>query len=88
MSLVGTLLAKRGGKIIASAIGAVLAGGITSIALLQPAVEKAADYGAKTVELYCNLPAVDRDRFRAEVNERLESLGADVAVRCPVDGGR
>lgn len=83
-----TLLAKRGAKLIAGAVATLVAGGITSISLLQPAVEKAADYGAKTVALYCNLPAVDRDRFRAEVNERLQSLGADVAVRCPVDGGR
>lgn len=83
-----TLLAKRGVKLVSGAVAALLAGGITTISLLQPAVEKAADYGAKTVELYCSLPSIDRDRFRAEVNERLEALGADVRVTCPVDGGR
>lgn len=85
MSLKG-FFAKRGAKLVTAALGAVLAGGVTSIAFLQPAVEKAADYGAKTVEAYCNLPAVDRDRFRAEVNERLEALGADVRVTCPAGG--
>jgi hypothetical protein len=88
MNFLAKFLAKRSGKIVAAVLGTALVGGVTSIQMLQPAVEKAADYGAKTVELYCNLPAVDRDRFRAEVNERLQALGADVAVRCPVDGGR
>jgi hypothetical protein len=88
MNFIAKILAKRGGKIIAAVLGSVLVGGVTSIQMLQPAVEKAADYGAKTVELYCGLPSVDRDRFRAEVNERLQALGADVRVTCPVDGGR
>lgn len=77
-------LAKRAGKLITAALGAVVAGGITSIQLLQPAVEKAADYGAKSVELYCQLPAVDRARFRDEVNERLAvGVRASVTVACP-----
>lgn len=84
-------LAKRAGKVIAAALGTVLAGGITSIAVLQPAVEKTADYAASAIEGYCKLPAVDRTRFRDEVNERLQKQGnplfASVAITivCPAD---
>lgn len=92
MNPIGKFLAKRSGKIIAGALGTLLAGGITSIAMLQPAVEKAADYGAKAVGLYCKLPAVDRERFRTEVEERLQvqALAAQtnvaaIRVTCPLD---
>lgn len=92
MNLIGGFLAKRSGKIIAGALTTLLAGGITSIAMMQPAVEKAADYGAKAVKLYCKLPAVDRERFRTEVEERLivqatadKSNVAAVRVTCPLD---
>lgn len=85
------LIAKRIAKIAAGGIGALLAavGGITSIGVLQPAVEKAADYAAKAVESYCELPLVDRSRFRDEVNERLANaaipLPARIEVTCPTD---
>lgn len=76
-------------RVAAGGIGAVLAavGGLTSISALQGAVEKASDYGARAVAIYCELPPVDRDRFRAEVNERLllDAPGAAVQVTCPAD---
>lgn len=82
-------ISKRLAKLISGGLGAVLAaiGGITTIEALQPAVEKASDYGAKAVELYCELPAVDRARFRAEVDERLAASGfvGQISVRCPAD---
>lgn len=76
--------AKR--KLASVGIGGVLAafGGITALGVLQPAVEKASDYGAKAVSIYCELPAVDRDRFRSEVAERLPA-GYAVRVSCPAD---
>ena len=84
------LFVKR--KVLAGGVGALLAaiGGLTSLKVLQPAVERAADYGAKAVALYCELPAVDRERFRAEVNERLAANpatfgAADVRVTCSSD---
>jgi hypothetical protein len=91
------LLTKRFSKVAGGGIGAILAaiGGITSIQVLQPAVEKASDYAAKTVELYCELPEVDRIRFRTEVMERLlarsielGTTSADVRVSCPLDTRR
>lgn len=83
------LIQARLSKIIGGGLGALFAaiGGVTTIGVLQPAVEKASDYGAKAVELYCELPAVDRARFRAEVEERLAAAGfvGQISVRCPAD---
>lgn len=83
------LLSKKIAKLAGGGIGAILAaiGGITSVQVLQPAVEKASDYAAATVQLYCGLPTVDRARFRSEVQERLaaEAFDAEVSVTCPQD---
>jgi hypothetical protein len=85
------LLANKVARLTAGGLGALLAaiGGLTSLAYLQPAVEKSADYAAKAVTLYCKLPLVDRRRFRTEVNERIagKTSGeiATVTVRCPGD---
>lgn len=81
-------------KIAGLGLGGILAaiGGFTSIEWVQPAVEKASDYAASTVRLYCELPSVDRERFRSEVMERLELVAvktgttvAEVRVLCPLD---
>lgn len=83
------LIAKRLTKLAGGGIGAVLAaiGGLTSVQWLQPAVEKASDYAASTVRAYCELPLIDRERFRLEVTERLEakSFAGGVSVTCPQD---
>jgi len=83
------LIANKFAKLAGGGIGAILAaiGGLTSLQVLQPAVEKASDYAASTVELYCELPVVDRARFRAEVAERLaaKAFAAQVSVSCPGD---
>lgn len=85
-ALLAKILKARLAKVAAGGLGAVLAtiGGITSIGVLQPAVERSSDYAAKAVEMYCELPIVDRERFRAEVNERLGTT-ALITVRCAVD---
>lgn len=99
-AIVAALARKHVAKLLAGGVGAILAaiGGVTTIKAVQPAVEKASDYGARAVEIYCELPQVDRDRFRSEVMERLteraRSLGtssADIRVTCPLEvlsGGR
>lgn len=88
------IIARRLAKYAGGGIGALLAaiGGITSIGALQPAVEKTSDAAAKTVELYCELPLLDRERFRSEIMERLNTLAlangtsaATVRVTCPLD---
>jgi hypothetical protein len=89
MNLAQKLIAARLGKILAGGLGTILAtiGGITSIKAVQPVVEKASDYGAKAVMYYCELPLVDRQRFHAEVFERLQNAGfaGSVVVSCPAD---
>lgn len=84
--LLAKLLKARLAKLAAGGVGALLAaiGGVTTIGALQPAVEKSSDYAARAVEMYCELPLVDRDRFRAEVNERLGAT-ALITVRCALD---
>lgn len=83
------LIAKRVAKIAAGGLGAILAaiGGLTTIGVLQPAVERAADYGAQAVQIYCELPPVDRARFGDEVSERLAAVAfaGEVRVVCPAD---
>lgn len=78
--LFARILSKQAAKLAGMGVGTLLAaiGGLTSVKSLQPVVERASDYAAKTVELYCELPLVDRERFRAEVHER---LGEGYAVR-------
>jgi hypothetical protein len=97
MNFLRRLIQARLTKAAGAGLGALLAaiGGVTSIQVLQPAVEKASDYGARAAEIYCELPLVDRERFRSEVLERLvaraQETGSgtiDVRVSCPVDGGR
>jgi hypothetical protein len=82
-------IANRLTKVAAGGIGAILAaiGGVTTIGVLQPAVEKAADYGARAVRGYCELPLSDRERFRDEVRERLDAVAfnGEVRVICPSD---
>lgn len=77
------LLTRQVAKLAGMGIGAILAaiGGLTSIQQLQPVVERASDYAAKTVKLYCELPLIDRERFRMEVHERLGE-GYVVRVDC------
>jgi hypothetical protein len=81
------ILSRKFAKLVGGGLGTVLAaiGGLTSIQWAQPAVEKASDYGARVVDLYCELPAVDRQRFRVEVRERLASSGNAVTVSCAAD---
>lgn len=83
------LIAARFAKLAAGGVGAILAaiGGLTTISALQPAVEKASDYAAKTVQIYCELPLGDRQRFRDEVRERFAAVAfnGDVRVTCPSD---
>lgn len=87
--LIEALLKARFGKLLAGGLGAVLAaiGGLTTMEALQPDVEKAADLAARGVVLYCELPRMDRDRFRSEVLERLSDAKVPAAVRvvCPQD---
>lgn len=85
------ILTNRAAKIVGGGLATLLSliGGITSFEAVQPAVEKASDYAAKAVELYCHLPAIDRERFRAEVDERLIASSvppaAQLRVICPAD---
>lgn len=81
------LLAKKLAKFAGGGIGTILAaiGGVTSFQWAQPAVEKASDYGARAVDIYCELPSVDRQRFRTEVAERLALSGNAVSVSCVAD---
>ena len=91
MNILAKLLQHKFSKLTGKSVAALLAaiGGVTSYQALQPAVEKASDYGAKAVGIYCALPLVDRQRFRDEVNERLasstETQKATVRVTCPTD---
>lgn len=93
MSLAQTIIRNQIARLAAGGIGAILAaiGGVTTIDALQPAVEKASDAAAKTLELYCKLPEIDRMRFRSEVMERAQEVAratnataADVRVTCPL----
>jgi hypothetical protein len=81
------LFSRQFAKLAGGSLGAILAaiGGLTSIQWAQPAVEKASDYGARAVDIYCELPEVDRARFRVEVSERLATSGNAVDVRCAGD---
>lgn len=89
------LLQNQLAKWTAGGVFAFLAavGGVTSMQWAQPAVEKTADYAARAVVLYCKLPAVDRQRMRAEVLERLAvstqagELEAGVSPRVTIECG-
>lgn len=74
-------------KVTAGGLGAILAavGGFTSISALQPAVDKATDYAARGISMYCELPQIDRAEFRRRVAEQLRDSGNAVTVTCAGD---
>lgn len=85
--LLAKLLSKRLGKAAGGGLFAILAaiGGVTSIGALRPAVDKAAEYAAQAVTIYCQLPEIDRETFGAKVDAQLHGAAftARVTVQCP-----